>query len=152
MTDYDSAADTLKHIRRVQDLLGEAAVELIRRAAVHDDSKLGEVEKPHFDRETPLLKSLVYGSDEYKESLKRLGAALEHHYANNSHHPEYYPDGVAGMDLFDLLEMFLDWKAASERQAGSELNLSISFERFKFEPQLQSIFRNTAAELGWVVK
>ena len=33
---YDSKADTLLHIKRVSQLLGEASTELIKRAAVHD--------------------------------------------------------------------------------------------------------------------
>lgn len=147
--DYDSAVDTLRHIRRVQHLLGDAASELIRRGQLHDDSKLGPEEKPHFDRETPLLKGLTYGSDEYKASLARLGEALTHHYANNSHHPEHYENGVAGMDLFDLIEMVLDWKAASERGKDGALRLQVSFDRFGVEPQLQSIVRNTVARRGW---
>lgn len=150
MADYDSAADTLRHIRRVQQLLGESAAELIRRGTVHDDSKLGPEEKPHFDRETPLLKGLTFNSPEYKESLGRLRDALQHHYANNSHHPEHYDNGVAGMDLFDLVEMVMDWKAASERGAGATINLEGAFERFKVEPQLASIIRNTAVRLGWI--
>lgn len=148
---YDSTADTLKHIRRVQQLLGEFATELIRRGTVHDNSKLEPDEKEAFDRETPKLKTLTYGSEEYKASLAALGPALAHHYANNTHHPEHYIGlGVAGMDLFDLVEMTLDWKAASERQAGAAINLDTSFTRFNVDPQLASIIRNTAARLGWI--
>ena len=148
--DYDSTSDTLKHIRRVQQLLGESARELMVRGERHDESKLSEAEKPAFDRETPKLKELTFGSDEYKASLARLGEALKHHYAANSHHPEHYENGVAGMDLFDLVEMVMDWKAASERNKGAQINLSISFERFEIEPQLRSIIENTARRLGWI--
>lgn len=149
MMEYDSSADTLQHIRRVGSLLSESASELLRRGQVHDESKLGPEEKPHFDRETPLLKELTFGSDEYKASLARLGEALAHHYAHNSHHPEHYSDGVAGMDLFDLVEMVMDWKAASERNKGGTLNLDAAFDRFRVEPQLRSIIRNTAIRQCW---
>jgi hypothetical protein len=151
-TAYDSTADTLRHIARVRDLLDAMAVALIERGRVHDASKLGPEEKPHFDRETPRLKSLTYGSDEYRESLKRLGEALRHHYAANSHHPEHYADGVAGMDLLDLVEMACDWKAASERAANADFGkgLEVSIERFGIEPQLAAILRNTAERLGWL--
>lgn len=147
---YDSTADTLRHIRRVQALLGEMCRELLQRGECHDDSKLVAPEKEAFDRETPLLKTLTFGSDEYKESLGRLGAALTTHYENNSHHPEHYADGVAGMDILDLVEMVADWKAASERQKGATLNLDYAFSRFEIEPQLQAIIRNTAARRGWL--
>ena len=36
-----------------------------------------------------------------------------------------------GMDLFDIVEMFFDWKAASERGEEPAMNLSVAFERFE---------------------
>jgi hypothetical protein len=142
---YDSTADTLKHIKKVNKYLINAAMELLKRAQVHDDSKLGPNEKPFFDEETPKLAGLTYGSDEYSESLKRLGPALDHHYANNSHHPQHFPNGIDGMNLFDIIEMYLDWQAASERHTNGNLirSLSINAERFKMSPQLVKIFMNT---------
>jgi len=150
MANYDSTADTLKHIRRVQSLLGEICIELLRAADRHDLSKLDWPEKEAFDRETPLLKTLEFGSPEYKESLKRLGGALQHHYGANSHHPEHYADGIAGMDLIDLVEMVVDWKAASERQKSGVMNLAMAFERFEVNPQLASIITNTARRMRWI--
>ncbi len=148
---YDSAADTLRHIMRVRDLLGEFAAELIRRGARHDQSKLGPNEKPLFDEMTPLLESLTYGTEEYKASLAALSPALEHHYAENSHHPEHYANRINGMTLHDLVEMFCDWKASSERTAnGSFLNsLPHNKKRFEMTDQLEDIFKNTAIHLGW---
>lgn len=147
---YDSTADTLKHVRRVQTLLAEFAAQLLARGAVHDDSKFSEAEKSHFDIATPKLKTLTFGTPEYAASLAELKPALDHHYAVNSHHPEHYPNGVDGMDLLDLVEMVLDWKAASERGATSALRLAPAFDRFKISPQLQSIIRNTAERAGWL--
>lgn len=143
---YDSSKDTLLHIKRVSQLLTEAASELIKRANVHDDSKLQSPEKELFDEYTPKLKDCEYGSEQYKAFLEELKVALDHHYANNTHHPEHYSDGVAGFDLFDLMEMFFDWKAATERtKDGSILkSIEINTERFKLDPQLSSILRNTA--------
>lgn len=146
-SEYDSAPDTYKHIQQVQYFLNRIIQALMNRGEVHDQSKLGPDEKPHFDRETPLLKELVYGSPEYKESLGRLGEALRHHYKNNKHHPEHHENGVAGMNLIDLVEMFADWCAASQRTAGGKLDLETSFNRFHFDPQLAQIFRNTAEYL-----
>lgn len=146
MTDYDSKADTLEHIAHVRNFLGQFAMDLIFRGAVHDASKLGPEEKPLFDKMTPLLKSLTYGSDEYKASLKELGSALEHHYKVNSHHPEHYPNGVAGMTLLDLVEMYCDWHAASKRTKDGDLRKSIEIgvERFKIDSMLAQILHNTA--------
>src|SRR5690606_25942790 len=129
MSKYDSKADTLLHIKRVNQLLTEAASELIRRANINDDSKLEIPEKELFDEFTPKLKDCTYGSDEYKEYLKGLKVALDHHYANNSHHPEFYSNGVNGMDLLDIIEMFFDWKAASERHADGDIMKSIEINK-----------------------
>jgi len=41
--------------------------------------------------------------------------ALEHHYALYRHHPEHFQNGIDDMNLIDLVEMFADWKASSER-------------------------------------
>lgn len=86
---YDSKADTLLHIKRVAELMTNASSELIRRANVHDNSKLESPEKELFDEYTPKLAGSTYGSDEYKEFLKQLKVGLDHHYQNNSHHPEH---------------------------------------------------------------
>lgn len=90
MSNYDSTQDTLKHIQQVQGLLSFIQAEIEQRALVHDVSKLNSPEKELFDEFTPKLAALTYGSDEYKECLKQMGPALQHHYQHNSHHPEYY--------------------------------------------------------------
>lgn len=142
---FDSSKDTLKHIRRVAQLLNEASIELLRRANVHDNSKLEEPEKYGFDKYTPKLKALTYGSDAYKESLKGLGESLSHHYKNNSHHPEYYENGIDGMNLFDVIEMLIDWKAATERHRDGNImkSIEINKDRFKISDQLRAIIENT---------
>lgn len=91
------------------------------------------------------------GSEEYKEYLKELKVALDHHYQNNSHHPEHYENGVNGFDLFDLIEMFFDWKAAGERHADGNIykSIEINKDRFKLSEQTVDIFINTAKRLGW---
>jgi hypothetical protein len=143
---YDSTADTLNHIKRVNALLIMASRELLERASFHDDSKLMEPEKSAFDEFTPKLKNSTYGSDEYKGFLESMQVALKHHYRENSHHPEHYSNGMAGFDLFDLIEMFFDWKAATERHADGNLlkSIEINAERFGYPPMLASIMRNTA--------
>lgn len=142
---YDSTTDTQMHIKRVAELLAAAAVELLSRASIHDNSKLRSPEKELFDEYTPKLKDCTYGSDEYKEFLAGLKVALDHHYAHNSHHPEHYENGINEFDLFDLIEMFFDWKAATERHADGDIlkSIDINKDRFKISDQLCDIFRNT---------
>ena len=148
---YDSRADTLAHIARVQALLEQVRNELTIRAAHHDASKLQEPEKSVFDAVTPRLKALTYGSEEYKASLVEMGEALDHHYAHNSHHPQHYANGFDGMSLLDIIEMFADWKAAGERHADGSLTKSLEVNRTRFglSEQLWQILENTRKELGW---
>lgn len=148
---YDSSVDTLKHIKRVNELLLLACKNLMNRAMVHDSSKLQTPEKELFDLLTPKLKEVEYDSPEYKTFLEALKPALDHHYAKNAHHPEHYEDGVDGMNLFDVVEMFFDWKASSERQNNGNIMKSIKIQKDRYElsDQLTNIFRNTAKYLGW---
>ena len=146
---YDSTKDTLLHIKRVNELLLQFTKEIIDRAIQHDNSKLQEPEKPLFDKMTPLLKGLTYGSDDYKKALDELKPALDHHYANNSHHPEHYKNGIDDFTLVDLVEMFIDWKAASERHDDGDIfrSIEINKNRFGISEQLCKIFKNTAAKM-----
>lgn len=195
MSDYDSTNDTNIHRLRVKSLIWDAIVELDDRANKHDRSKLMSPEKELFDEFTPKLAGCTYGSDEYKEFLKGLKVALDHHYTNNSHHPEHYPlwkcpvckkikqesdtwvndngnrfcldcsgghaiyevelmeynkiISVNGFDLFDLIEMFFDWKAASERHNDGNIlkSIEINTKRFNLSEQIVSILTNTAKRL-----
>ena len=142
---YDSSEDTGQHRLRVCTLMRSIAKQIEEQGVRHDSSKLSPEEKPLFDKYTPLLKYSVYGSDEYKANLAGLGAALQHHYKHNAHHPEHYRDGVAGMNVVNLVEMICDWKAASERHATGSLEQSIEInaKRFSLDPQLVSIIKNT---------
>lgn len=81
--------------------------------------------------------------------MKGLKPALDHHYANNMHHPEAHENGIDGMTLYDIVEMFLDWRAAVERHDDGDIMKSIEHneKRFKINPQLSQIFRNTVKYL-----
>ena len=90
-------------------------------------------------------KDTFYGSDEYKEFLAGMKPALDHHYAENRHHPEHFENGIDGMDLFDLVEMLFDWKEATERHNNGDIlkSLDINEKRFNISPQLKQILANT---------
>lgn len=160
---YDSRPDTFEHIAQVRRFLYRAIDELSERAKIHDQSKLESPEKEIFDAVTPKLKGMTYGSDEYKASLAEMKPALDHHYANNRHHPEfherlvcngcfkYWPADYAGccdvcgygqfqresdigaMNLVDLLEMLCDWKAATLRHADGDILRSIEINQKRFK-------------------
>lgn len=143
-------AATLTHIMHVRNLLNMAARELLYRGEIHDQSKLGDLERKTFVEFTPKLKNSTYGSDEYKGFLKAMGPALANHYASNRHHPEFHDKGIEDMNLIDVLEMLLDWKAATMRHDNGDLMKSIEINegRFNMSPQLVAILQNTVRDLG----
>lgn len=149
---YDSRPDTYAHIATVRGYMLAVAADLITRAHVHDESKLHTPEVEMFDRYTPLLGELDYGSPEYKATTKamREDGGLEHHYMLNRHHPEFFDDGVAGMNLLDLIEMLCDWKAAGERHAGGGdivRSIKLNRERWGYGEELERLLLNTAEAL-----
>lgn len=148
MPKYDSTLDTKEHIAKVQEYISQVREALFQRAHDHDKSKLSPEEKPFFDDETSNLKNLVFGSDEYKASLARLKPALDHHYSVNDHHPEHFEAGINGMHLIQIVEMWCDWVAASQRNQGGRLNLDHLKQRFEISDQLLQIFVNTAQVMG----
>jgi hypothetical protein len=147
---YDSRPATYEHIQRVQSLLNSAIINLLVRAERHDQSKLKSPEKEIFDEFTPKLAGSTYGSDEYKQMLEAMKPALDHHYAENSHHPEHRTSGIKGMSLLDLLEMLLDWQAASGRHVNGSIIKSIDLnqKRLGYSDELRTVFLNTVTEMG----
>ena len=147
----DSTQDTQDHINKVQERVQEIEAALNIRAIRHDRSKLFDPEKSGYDQLTVKLKDCVYGSDEYRAALAEAKPIIEHHYAYNSHHPEHYKNGIAGMSLLDIVEMLCDWKAASERtkQGSIAQSLTHNKKRFGIDDQLAAILENTVKELGW---
>lgn len=143
-------SETRKHIHRVGTLLHRVASELMRRADQHDLSKLSPPEVSILAEHTPKLAGLTYGSDEYYEVQKAMRPAIEHHYRNNPHHPEFHQNGIDDMTLIDLVEMICDWKAATERHRDGDIqrSLDLNKDRFKMSDQLVIILRHTACFLN----
>lgn len=137
---------TMRHIERVRNLLNWCIRQLLERAEKHDQSKLQSPEVELFTEYTSKLAGSTYGSVEYNGFKIAMKPALDHHYANNRHHPEHFKDGINDMNLLDLLEMLMDWKAASERHDNGNIRKSIEInaDRFSISPQLVRIFENTA--------
>ncbi len=144
--ELDALRKTYEHIELVKKLLGSAQIELMRRQFTHDRSKLQSPEWEMFAEVTHRLAGMTYGSDEYKACLEEMKQGpLVHHYDHNRHHPEYFEDGIEGMNLFDILEMFIDWSAAVHRHDDGDIHKSIQIntERFGLSPQLVAILENT---------
>ena len=159
---YDSKEDTLEHIDKVANFINKLDDELLNRGLKHDKSKLEKPEKLIFDEYTPKLKDCTYGSEEYKQYLSEMQVALDHHYKNNRHHPEYFSKYVCGgcfkefkevpdrcdicsysqfqkesdisqMTLIDLCEMIADWKAATLRHANGDIAKSLEINQKRFK-------------------
>jgi hypothetical protein len=125
--------------------LSKFGLGLIYRGIVHDLSKYGSFESKGYSETLPRLKSTTYGTEEYKALLDELKPVIDHHYQNNSHHPEHYVKGVSGMTLMDVVEMYLDWKISVRKHADGDLSksLEINKERFDMSEDLTEIMRNT---------
>ena len=142
----DSTEATEEHRQQIARNIQDFCNKMSYRAAAHDLSKLVPPEKDGFDRSTLRLSDMTYNSEEYKRSLKEMASALEHHYANNDHHPEHFNNGIDGMNLYCLVEMYEDWKAAAKRTKNGNIINSVSENKGKFhiDDQLYSILMNTA--------
>lgn len=143
---YDSRIDTKRHIMSVRKKLSSVIQELSQRQVDHDSSKLEEPEKSIFDEYTPKLKNTTYGSDEYKKYLREMKKALKHHYDVNRHHPEHFENEMNDMTLIDIIEMFCDWLAATERHEDGDIfeSIEINQKRFGYPDMFKYIFWNTA--------
>lgn len=137
--------ETTKHKLWVLFYTTKFCYSLMKRALFHDVSKYKKIEAKHFAREVPKLEKLTYGSEEYKKSLKRLGKALEHHYKNNSHHPEYHDveeldfSPVSLMNILDFIEMVVDWKSSTKRHEDGDIeeSIEINTEEYDIKPNLK---------------
>lgn len=137
--------ETMKHMEKVRNNINKIVIGLLNRAEKHDQTKIQSPEMEVFAEHTANLAALTYGSPEYDAQKLKLQGALTHHYANNRHHPEHFKNGIEEMNLMDLIEMFCDWKAATERHTDGNLRKSIenNGKRFEMSPQLIRIFENS---------
>lgn len=145
----DSRPDTQKHIDLVNENGKKFCDKFLERLTHHDASKLEEPERKYFDKGTPQLKNSTYGDKSYDDAKERIKPGLEHHYAENDHHPEHFgKQGISGMNLYQLLEMWIDWTAAVKRHADGNIFNSLMYnrDRFHIDDQLFSILLNTATE------
>lgn len=137
--------ETTKHIQAVQSRIHKICKLLLDRAENHDRSKLEPPEVQAFTEETKNLSALTFGTPEYYANLEKIKPTLEHHYANNRHHPQHWKNGIEDMNLVDLVEMFCDWDASSKRHNDGNLRKSIEInaKRFDMPPTLTKILENS---------
>ena len=138
-------ADTRAHVELVQQLMHGFSEVLTERAALHDASKFEEPEKSIFSQHTRAFTSCQFGTDAYRQHQQLVQEALHHHYRHNRHHPEHHPNGIADMNLYDIVEMFCDWSASSVKNNQGDVVSSILAcqKRFGMSDELTSILINT---------
>lgn len=136
---------TLLHQLTVNCFIWKFCIKLIWRGIWHDWSKYSGAERTGFIKYTPLLKQVNVDDPKYQEYRTALAECLKHHYSKNSHHPEHYINGVDGMNLADLVEMWCDWQAAVKRHKNGNPKDSLKYckTRFNISEQLNSIMENT---------
>ena len=146
MTIAECQVETMKHIENVRKYIKVCTDELTERGIEHDRLKMESPEVEVFAEYTPKLADSTYGSEEYKEFLKGMSVAVEHHYANYRHHPEHFENGMMDMTLVDIMELLCDWKASTLRHKDGNLlrSIEINQERFGYDDQLKQLLVNTA--------
>lgn len=112
----------------------ELGLELLKRAVVHDNSKLEDEElyllSRLSDREEAFTEAEYTLNEKQKQSIKL-------HWQNNSHHPEHYKNSSEMTEL-DILEMVCDWHARSTQYETDLLEFVKTRQnnRFKFEDKM----------------
>lgn len=146
---YSSVFETMDHIQNVRHTIIHLIDKIMERALLHDQSKMQTGEVEYFDIFTSKLKDCTYGSEEYKQFLAELKPALDHHYAVSRHHPEHFQDGIRGMNLVDIVEMFCDWYAATKRHKDGDIlrSIEINQERFGYSDDLKAVLENTFRDI-----
>jgi len=146
----NSQLKTMRHIETVRNYLNAVIFNLLHRQVHHDQSKLQPPELEIFDEYTRKLRGMTYGSNEYKQCMKEMKPAIDHHNENNRHHSEHFKHGILGMTLVDLIEMLCDWKAASLRHDDGNIfkSIEINKKRFGYSDELKEILENTAIWLN----
>ena len=132
------------HRREVLHIFSKVAIDIVERSIKHDYSKYKEDEKELFKNTT--TSDCIYGSLEYFRKLDNIKEALKLHYERNDHHPEHKNQGIEGMNLITLLEMLIDWWAASKcygDEGDIYRSIDINQSRFKYSDELKKIFQNT---------
>lgn len=145
LEELDCWKKTIEHILLVREYGDLLVSKLQDRLKKHDDTKLEDPAFKIFVEYTPKLAECEYNSEEYKNNLEEMKVALEYHYARSRHHPEHFKNGINDMSILDILEMFIDWNAATKRHLNGNLKKSIesNSKRFNIDHQLTQILMNS---------
>lgn len=112
----------------------DLGVELLKRAAVHDNSKFEDEELYLLSRLSDSHEAFTDPKYTLSENQKK---SIQLHWQHNSHHPEFYED-PSQMSELDILEMVCDWHARSSQYDTDLLEFVETRQknRFNFEPKM----------------
>ncbi len=129
-----SLVKIIKHIGKVSSLLRKVARTLESRADTHDMTKF---ETDEFSGFCQLDSYRLHGKEEYGSKTYEAGMntdAVKLHLSRNSHHIEYWFNGLTDMSFADVVEMLIDWEIARQ-QRDTEQDINKTWvtrqERFK---------------------
>jgi len=134
---------------------------MLDKSSMKEDSRLPAIEESgltdgRFTGESGLMdKRFKEVSETMKHTVDltlNLDAAIEHHHANNRHHTAFHKNEFSGMNLFDILEMLADWKAASRRSPNLSFadSLPKAFEKYSVPKNMQKHIMETLKYLKWI--
>ena len=140
----DTESYIRSHIERVRKKLNVLIDVLNKRAILHDKSKL---EEPEFSlwKKMDEEPRYPYGSEEYKDKIKRYSSLFNMHYEKNPHHPEHFPNGIQDMTLVDLIEMLCDWISYKDDIRVTEAIEIVNQQsnRFGYSDEIKNLLINT---------
>ena len=148
---YDSTQDTKDHKNLVERYLKFLAGHLLYRGSIHDNSKLTSPEKEILDVVISKLKGCTFGTPEYEEVVKELDEYKIYHRKANRHHAGHFENGVKGMNLIDLNEMFTDWCGATvthNRDSNIYRSIDLMDKKLGLGEVLVAILKNTARDFN----
>ena len=101
------------------------------------------------DAEFEVLKDIIMHISEVQKNLAEMRAVLE---KSRHHTTGFHENEFADMNLFDILEMLADWKAASRRSPGLSFvdSLPKAFQKYSIPENMQKHIRSTLEYLGWI--
>lgn len=115
-----------------EETLNILVQKLSEKIIKHDNSKIDYLPEFNLYKNVVFkLKGLEYGTKEHTEAKQELDRGFEIHCMNNRHHSEhFYLDGVQGMNMYDVIEMILDWCSAALCR-GFKFKLSSVYKRIE---------------------
>ena len=143
--EFKTLRTIMRHREMVALRLHHIAKELERRAALHDQSKLGDEEFEGYVEMT--RQGGIKGNP-------KAAAAVQHHYGWNPHHPEHHPAWTCstrhdGMGFLDIIEMVVDWHVACHTYGDGDWEKSMAMMADRYRRRQSDEHPHVLSEDQW---